>query len=168
MTTPPAFPGIADPRSPGSATTVPVTATFGLESLAAIRRSVGTFARSSGLPEEAVDGFILAVNEITANAIAHGGGEGSLRLWTDSGDLHCRVSDQGPGVPADRLDCHPPPLTAPGGRGLWLAHQFCQLDIHTSRLGTTIELTIPLDGSGATPDAPRCVENDPIGDGRGD
>lgn len=171
------------PDSPESAGSRPLTATFGRDGLAAVRRSVSAYARHNGLREEAVDGFVLAVNEIASNAIAHGGGGGSLRLWVDGRSLRCRVSDHGPGVPTDRLDCGLPPLSASCGRGLWLAHQFCQVEIQTTGSGTTIELTISLNSadcpcgvttrptlgpSGASPgaslDAPRDGD-DPVDDG---
>lgn len=122
----------------------PMTTTFDLESLAAVRGRVQSYARTTGLLDDAVDEFVLAVNEIVANAVAHGGGHGSLQLWSDDDQLHCRVSDRGPGMPTDRLTCQPPPLSASRGRGLWLAHQFCHLDIDTGGSGTTVELSTPL------------------------
>jgi len=120
-----------------------LTAAFDLDHLATVRHAMVDSAMAYGLTGPALDGFVLAANEIVANAIAHGGGRGRLRLWSDGHLLRCQVSDNGPGLPTEYRDPQRPPLSASCGRGLWLARQFCQLDIRTSAYGTTIELTTP-------------------------
>jgi len=41
---------------------------------------------------------VLAVHELAANAIRHGGGAGRLRVWNRAGSLQCQVDD-GDGSP---------------------------------------------------------------------
>ena len=119
------------------------SARFDLEQLAATRQSIMCAAQGYGLRGHELDGFILAVNEIIANAIAHGGGHGRMRLWSDGHRLRCQVTDNGPGLPVEYRAAPRPPLSAAGGRGLWLARHFCRLEIRTSAYGTTIELSTP-------------------------
>jgi anti-sigma regulatory factor (Ser/Thr protein kinase) len=38
---------------------------------------------------------VLAVHELAANAIRHGGGAGRLRVWNRAGSLQCQVDDDG-------------------------------------------------------------------------
>jgi signal transduction histidine kinase len=45
-----------------------------------------------------LDVFVLAVHEVTGNAVQHGGGRGRARLWYADGALRCRVTDDGPGL----------------------------------------------------------------------
>ena len=120
-----------------------LSTSFDLETFAATRRGVTSTARACGLDGEALDGFTLATGEVVANAIVHGGGTGILLMWSDGSHLRCQVSDNGPGIPADRIPPPPPappPPHAVSGRGLWLAYQCCQLEFRTSRHGTTVEL----------------------------
>ncbi|QGV82178.1 sensor histidine kinase [Streptomyces ficellus] len=91
-----------------------------------------------GLPADRHDDVALAVSELTTNSVIHGGGTGTLRVWTEDGHVVCEVRDGG------RLD---DPLAgrrpaAPGqlgGRGLLLVHYLSDLvRIHTTDAGTTI------------------------------
>ena len=47
----------------------------------------------AGLPEGRADDVVLAVHELAANAICHGGGTGRLRVWNLPGALYCQVDD---------------------------------------------------------------------------
>jgi anti-sigma regulatory factor (Ser/Thr protein kinase) len=44
---------------------------------------------------------VLAIDEIVANAVVHGGGRGELRLAADNGRLRCEVRDRGGGFRPD-------------------------------------------------------------------
>ena len=91
---------------------------FDLDSLHEVRRFVDVHG---GDPD-----FVLAIDELAANSIRHGGGRGIVRLWTDRGSLVCEVRDQG--RIADPLaGRHRPADDAVGGRGLWIANQVCDL-----------------------------------------
>jgi anti-sigma regulatory factor (Ser/Thr protein kinase) len=94
----------------------------GLDDLAQARYLLKTTAlASSALPLDAVGEFIVAVNEVAANGVAHGAPPVRVTLWADPTRLTCQVRDSGAGT----LD----PLTGfryPdewGPMGLWVARQ---------------------------------------------
>lgn len=117
--------------------------------LAALRGAVIDAARACGLPEDGIDRFALAVNEIATNAVTHGGGLGQLWLWSEDHQLVCRVSDHGPGFPAGyQVPAQPPPPSNANGRGIWLACQVSRLEICTAETGATVNIRV------AMPDLP--------------
>jgi len=73
-----------------------------------------------GFPDGQVEDVVLAVHELAANAVCHGGGAGRLRVWTLAGALYCQVDDGD--VPTDSpaamnaLPCEP-------GHGLWVVQR---------------------------------------------
>jgi anti-sigma regulatory factor (Ser/Thr protein kinase) len=84
--------------------------------------------------------LVLAVNEVAANSIAHGGGSGTLRVWRDGGALVCEVSDRGH-LDDPLADRRRPAPGQDGGRGLWLANQLCDLvQVRSFATGTTVRL----------------------------
>jgi hypothetical protein len=91
---------------------------FDLASLHEVREFV---THHGGWPD-----FVLAIDELAANSIRHGGGRGIVRIWRDHGSLVCEVRDQGriTNPLAGRLR---PDDDADGGRGLWIANQVCDL-----------------------------------------
>ncbi|OJF14168.1 hypothetical protein BG844_11220 [Couchioplanes caeruleus subsp. caeruleus] len=119
-----------------------MTRDFDLATLVALRHEVQQWAQRNGLTDLALYRFVVAVNEITTNAVRHGGGRGRIELWRAGDRLHCRVSDQGTGLPADRHRPARPGPQAVGGRGLWLASAgIDDLTIDTGRHGTKITLS---------------------------
>jgi len=111
--------------------------------LVQVRHLVSRYAAAHGLSNVALYRFVVAVNEILANAVQHGGGSGRVELWTSDTRLYCRVTDHGPGLPADLVaDDQPrPPVRAVAGRGLWLARQSCPgLVVLSTSDGTTVTL----------------------------
>ncbi|MEV6596304.1 ATP-binding protein [Actinoplanes sp. NPDC051346] len=134
---------MADPgeaRTPRRAN--PLTRDFDLATLVALRHDVQRWAQRHGLTDLALYRFVVAVNEITTNAVRHGGGRGCIELWRVGDRLHCRVTDQGPGLPADRHRADRPGPQAVGGRGLWLASAgIDDLTIDTGGHGTKITLS---------------------------
>lgn len=106
--------------------------------LPALRASVAARAHA-WQPGDAADDFVLAVSEIVTNAVVHGGGTGVLTLWVERDRLTCRVTDTGPGMADPAAGCTPPPPSAPGGYGLWLARNLTStLLVSTSSAGTTV------------------------------
>ncbi|MGC5049861.1 ATP-binding protein [Micromonospora sp. DT48] len=108
-----------------------------------LRHSVAACARTAGLRDQRLDDFVLAVNELITNAVRHGGGQGRLRLWKESGLVLCEVADHGPGISTQNLDnrSRPAPETA-GGWGLWLARELTDaMDVETGPAGTTVRIT---------------------------
>jgi anti-sigma regulatory factor (Ser/Thr protein kinase) len=101
---------------------------FTAEDLSRLRRCLADVVRLAGLAEPRRSDFVLAVHEVTGNAVQHGGGRGRARLWYADGALRCRVTDDGPGLSDQAIpDALPDPCSCPDfdedGRGLWLARE---------------------------------------------
>ncbi|MFI6341236.1 anti-sigma factor RsbA family regulatory protein [Streptomyces sp. NPDC050535] len=109
--------------------------------LAAIRSKVSQCAADAGVSEDQRLKLAVAVSEIATNSIRHGGGRGTLRTWTQDATFLCEFRDAGyiPDVMAGRTRPTPDQI---GGRGLWLAHQLCDLvEIRSTReQGTIVRL----------------------------
>ena len=125
------------PDPPADAATI----TVDLYTLPAVRRFVAEHANRAGLtPERAAD-LTIAVSELAANAVEHGGGIGELAIWPDDEHLVCQLTDRGhlSDPLAGRI---PVPAHAPGGgRGLLLVHQLCDLvRVHTTPAGTSTRI----------------------------
>lgn len=99
---------------------------FDSDSLSDLRKAVRSEATALGLPDTRTAEVVLAVHELAANAVVHGGGSGWARMRVVAGELHCQVSDPGAGMG----DAHTGTGTGAGtaqpwpfrpGRGLWLA-----------------------------------------------
>ena len=83
---------------------------------------------------------MLAVNEAAANSIVHGGGHGVLRTWSENGSLVCEVRDRGR-ITDPLVGRRRPPLDATTGRGVWLAHQICDLvQLRSGADGTVVRV----------------------------
>jgi len=114
---------------------------FSHESLREVRHDVQRRAERHGLTGVALYRFVVAVNEITTNAVQHGGGQGRLEMWTSGDRVHCRVTDQGPGLPPG-YEIRPPSSRAQSGRGLWIASQGCDaFEVRRADGVTTVTLT---------------------------
>ena len=113
---------------------------FGLEDLFAIRALVGEHAAAAGLRQDRVSDLVLAVNELTTNAIRHGSGGGTLHLWTRPGRLVCQVSDSGH-IDDPLAGRRVPTGGVAGGLGLFTVNQVCDLvELRTSDAGTTVRV----------------------------
>jgi anti-sigma regulatory factor (Ser/Thr protein kinase) len=113
---------------------------FGAEELTQVRHALTAAAGNAGLAGRSLEDFILAVNEVTTNAVVHGGGTGLVRLWHCDGGVRCEVTDEGAGLDREALVGPRPPAHAIRGRGLWLARQLCQVTVYPRAQGTTIRL----------------------------
>jgi anti-sigma regulatory factor (Ser/Thr protein kinase) len=100
----------------------PLSRDFTGDTLVEVRHEVERRAARHGLTGVALYRFVVAVNELTTNAVRHGGGRGRLDLWSAGARLLCRVTDRGPGLPAG-YEIRRPASYAADGRGLWLASQ---------------------------------------------
>jgi anti-sigma regulatory factor (Ser/Thr protein kinase) len=118
---------------------------FGRDHLGGMRTALARVAADHGLADRAQFNFILVVNELTTNAIRHGGGRGCVQLWRHADDLWCEVVDDGPGIAAPALNRMSATGPGPRGHGLWLTRHICS-DVHidTGRHGTRILLRYPL------------------------
>jgi len=121
-------------------------ARFDRTNMSEVRRHVRRYAAAVGLNAVRLDDFIIAVSEILANAVLHGGGDGRISLRRDGASVRCVVTDHGKGLP-DGYDIARPadPATQGGGRGLWLARTLCdRVTLLSSPGGTLVELTLSL------------------------
>jgi anti-sigma regulatory factor (Ser/Thr protein kinase) len=100
-------------------------------------------AEAAAVPREAIDDLELAVSEVATNALVHGGSPRLMWCYAQDDELVCQVHDAGPG-PADPLVGYlPPDLNGLRGRGLWLAHQLCDVvEIAGGGSGTDVYLAL--------------------------
>jgi anti-sigma regulatory factor (Ser/Thr protein kinase) len=114
---------------------------FQRQDLRHVRTAVRAQAEAFGLRRQRVGDLALAVHELAANSVRHGGGRGRLRVWRTGDGLRCEVSDAG--VIADPLvGRRPPEGDAEGGRGIWVANRLCDLvQLRSGPSGTTVRVT---------------------------
>jgi anti-sigma regulatory factor (Ser/Thr protein kinase) len=65
------------------------------------------------MPEGRALDVMLAVHELAANAVEHGGGTGRLRMSVTNRELICQVSDPGPPAPASPVTHQAASVPAP-------------------------------------------------------
>ena len=97
-------------------------------------------AQLVGFADPRLREFQLAVHEVAANSVAHGGGGGTLHAWVDADRLVCEIRDGGHVTDpmAGRL---PVPNDREGGRGLLFVNHICDLvQVHTRPGATTTRL----------------------------
>jgi anti-sigma regulatory factor (Ser/Thr protein kinase) len=113
---------------------------FGPADLGAVRHATASYAVDAGMDRDRTEDLVLAVNELATNSLCHGGGSGILRVWQEGSTLVCEVRDAG--HIEDPLAGHyRPAVDRPGGRGLWLVNQLCDLvQLRSSRSGTVVRL----------------------------
>lgn len=138
------------PSLAGTGSVLPaVDLTFDYDALPSLRTEVRACAIRSGLSDERATDVVLAVHELAANAVRHGGGAGRLRVWilvralqcqVDDGDL-ARSSDEGTTsspVSVDSLPCEP-------GHGLSVVQQLAdQMQSRSGTGGTSVMITFDL------------------------
>ncbi|SCE91166.1 sensor histidine kinase [Micromonospora mirobrigensis] len=120
------------------------TLDYRLDTLAQVRRFVTGHAAGAGLDPDRTDDLLIAVTELAANSVAHGGGSGGLRVWSTDEHLVCEIRDAGRLTDplAGRLA---PGHDGVGGRGLVIVHALCDLVlVHTAPAGTTVRLHVRL------------------------
>jgi anti-sigma regulatory factor (Ser/Thr protein kinase) len=113
---------------------------YGPRDVPATRRTVAQYARRVGLSEEQVEVLELAASELATNSIRHGGGSGTVAMWLEPDAVVIEFTDAG--HLADPLTGRlTPPVEAPGGRGLYLVNQLCDLvQVRSSPRGTTVRV----------------------------
>lgn len=119
--------------APPSATVSPISR----NTLTDVRHAVRRRAIGAGLDRREADDLVMAVSELAANSLRHGGGRGVLRSWQADDALVHEVEDRG--VIVDPLAGRSlPPVEEIGGRGLWLVNQLCDLVEMRSDAGGTV------------------------------
>ncbi|WP_329128682.1 sensor histidine kinase [Streptomyces sp. NBC_01476] len=120
--------------------------TFGFGDLAAVREAVTSCATRNGMQGTRLRELLIACTEVASNSLRYGGGGGTLRMWSEDGDMICEFHDSGylsdPLV--GRVRPQPDQL---GGRGMWLVQQLCDLvQIRSDpKSGTTVRLHMAID-----------------------
>jgi len=119
-----------------------LTVDYATHQLASVRHQPTAWATTTPLDATRASDLVLAVNEAAANSLAHGGGHGTLRLWTTaSGTVTAEISDKGHLLDPLAGRTRPTAASANGGRGLWMIHQLCDLvETRTTPAGLTLRL----------------------------
>lgn len=120
---------------------------FRAPDLAKMRVRVDELAAVAGLVQPRRGEFVLAMHEVAGNAVRHGGGEGTLRLYLGSDSLRCQVTDEGPGFEEDDVVLRDLPAldTAEDGRGLWIVREITdRVDIARAAVGADVTFTMRL------------------------
>jgi anti-sigma regulatory factor (Ser/Thr protein kinase) len=105
------------------------------------RELVRSAAVAAALPPERVAEAVLAAHEVAMNALTHGGGRGTVRVWVSGHELMCEVEDSGPGLSDPFAGSKFPDAYGVRGRGLWIARQLSdRLEIDLARGGTVVRL----------------------------
>jgi anti-sigma regulatory factor (Ser/Thr protein kinase) len=131
---------------------------FGWADFTRLRRLVAAQCAAAGLSGSRLDDFVLAIHEISANAIVHAGTGGRLILQRAANGLRCLIADHAPygaeepgapgcRIPRAREGSEPPePEGTETGRGLWLAAQLAdELSITSGPDSTVVSLYIRFD-----------------------
>ncbi|MBG0826376.1 sensor histidine kinase [Planomonospora sp. ID67723] len=134
------------PAPPGAAE-MGYGAGFCDDPLGRARAFVVEHAARIGLCGERLEDLRLVASELAANSLDHGGGSGTLRIWSEDGQVLMSVSDAGHIVDplAGRRPADPRQL---GSRGLLVTHLLSDLvRVHTGPQGTTVRVHFDVDGA---------------------
>lgn len=149
---PDSMPAACDCPLPG----VPADATVAsyAQDLRAVRALADEQARQAGLPRSRAVDLVLAVSEVAANTLRHTRAGGTISLWRANDELICQLADTG--YIADPLaGRRSPDRVHPGGQGLWLVNQVCDLvELRTGHDGTVVRLHMRLGLASSTPARP--------------
>lgn len=117
--------------------------------LSAVRSFVAAQARAAGMDRHRALDLVVAVSELAANSVTHGGGAGLVCTWAHPVTFVCEVRDGG--VLSDPLaGRHVPVPGEISGRGLWLVNHLCDLvQIRSGADGTTVRVHMAIDDSAA-------------------
>ncbi len=147
---------------------------FDKRTLHIVRETVLTRAVAAGMGDDRATDVMIAVHELAANAVCHGGGTGRIRMQVNHGELIIRVSDPGPasldghalaGITGKRHHGGTPAPAQPWpfqpGHGLWLARQVADhISVDSGPAGSRVTVAftvVPTDipGGPASPGAAR-------------
>ena len=113
-----------------------------------VRVLVASEAARAGLSGARCTDLVIAASEVAANTLKHTRGGGVIRVWVTSDEVLCQFDDSGH-IDDPLAGYGRPAGDVPGGQGLWLVNQVCDLaEIRTSAVGTTIRLHMSRDGMG--------------------
>jgi anti-sigma regulatory factor (Ser/Thr protein kinase) len=96
------------------------------EDLRDVRMVVKERAVRAGLDPDQIAAVVLAADELAANSLRYGVGDGVLRMWSTDDGVVCEVESNSR-IDAPLAGRSRPSFTDVSGRGLWLANQLCDL-----------------------------------------
>lgn len=118
---------------------------FQVEALSVVRRFVSFHAERVGMSLAQAQDLVLAVNEVAANSARHASGRGLLRIWQEGNALVCEIRDDG-WIDEPLAGRVRPAPDRPGGYGLWLANQLCDLvQVRSFATGSVVRLHMERD-----------------------
>jgi anti-sigma regulatory factor (Ser/Thr protein kinase) len=125
---------------------------FNAGALPGLRRAVLTEAVAAGMPRDRAGDVVLAVHELAANSVRHGGGAGRVQMRVADGALHCQVNDAGQGSANGRARSPTAVTVRPWlfqpGHGLWLVRSLAdELAVAPSPAGSQVTAVFALPGS---------------------
>jgi anti-sigma regulatory factor (Ser/Thr protein kinase) len=129
-------------RWPLSPPAVPMSEHIFVGDLRSLRRAVIDDPSLRVLSHERREDVVFVVNEAATNALKHGDGRCTARIWHDGQSVVSEVSSDtaGPDVLAGRRRPSPDALS---GRGLWLINQVCDLvELRSSETGMTLRMHV--------------------------
>ncbi|MGY1749055.1 anti-sigma factor RsbA family regulatory protein [Modestobacter sp. SYSU DS0511] len=124
--------------------TTPALAVEDVSDFIGLRHTVRDRLAAVDGPDDLIEDFLLAVDEMASNAVRHGRPPVGLQLWVEPGTLVCTIRDSGRGWDdpfAGYGPAHGQDLSH-GGMGLWLARQLCDhVAIRRDEAGNSVRLT---------------------------
>ena len=119
----------------------PLLLSFGAGRLEPVREFVTEHSAGAlGAPE--LSDLLLALTEVASNSLIHGGGAGTVRLWTSPSAVVCEVRDQG-WIRQPLVGRARPNPDNENGRGLWMVNQLCDLvQLRSSPAGTVVRMHV--------------------------
>jgi serine/threonine-protein kinase RsbW len=126
-------------------------------SLHVIRARVRSCAETAGLPSDRIEDAVLAIHELSANVVRHGGGTGRLRAWQPDDVLKFQVDNgnppqsSGPALDGSPLDgsgdglAGQETLPSQAGHGLWVVERIAdQMQSRSGPGGTSVVVVFHL------------------------
>jgi anti-sigma regulatory factor (Ser/Thr protein kinase) len=109
-----------------------------------VRALVARHSISAGLADARASDLVLAVSEVAANTLRHTPAGGVLHVWSTLDEVICQTHDRG-WITDPLAGRRRPPAERPGGQGLWVVNQICDLvEMRTGRTGTTVRMHMRL------------------------
>ncbi|MFN2611133.1 MAG: anti-sigma factor RsbA family regulatory protein [Actinomycetota bacterium] len=121
---------------------------FDASALVSLRNLVAVQASYSGLSAGRIEDLVLAIHEVAANTLRHGGGKGHVRVWTDPlpRAFVCEIQDSGR-IEDPLVGRRKPTGGHEGGFGLWMVNQVCDLvQIRTYPEGSVVRIQVAEQG----------------------
>ncbi|WP_433256040.1 ATP-binding protein [Streptosporangium sp. CA-135522] len=117
---------------------------FCLPDLPDVRDFATAQAMRSGMSQERLADFLVAVNEVATNAVTHGhaAAKAMLRMWAVDRTLVVEIHDEGCWTPLETPGLTPPGPYATSGMGLWVARMISSdIAFETGAAGTFITMS---------------------------